>query len=118
MSATRLDPGEDALRELERHLVLCYTGASRLSAEMHGQVWRRFAAGDAAVARALDGLRACALEMREAVEQGRLTAVGEVLSRNWAHQRELGGGGGSPPNPRSAASPSPAYRGFHNSGNA
>lgn len=92
VSATRLDPGEDALRELERHLVLCYTGASRLSAEMHGQVWRRFAAGDAAVARALDGLRACALEMREAVEQGRLTAVGEVLSRNWAHQRELGEG--------------------------
>ena len=92
VSATRLDPGEDTVRELERHLVLCYSGASRLSAEMHAQVWRRFAAGDGAVAGALDGLRTCALEMRAAVEQGRMTAVGEVLSRNWALQRELGEG--------------------------
>ena len=41
VSATRLAVPEDALRELERHLVLCYSGASRLSADMHARVWRR-----------------------------------------------------------------------------
>ena len=72
--------------------MLCYSGASRLSAEMHALVWRRFADGDQAVARALDGLRACALEMREAVARGDLATVGALLSRNWEHQRALGEG--------------------------
>jgi len=92
VSATRLDPGEDGLRELERHLVLCYSGASRLSAGMHAQVWRRYADGDGAVSRALDGLRACALEMRDALVRGQLAVVGDVLSRNWEHQKALGEG--------------------------
>ena len=92
VSATRLAPEAGALRDLERHLVLCYTGASRPSADMHAQVWRRFAEGDREIARALDGLRACALEMREAVAAGRLAEVGEVLARNWACQRALGEG--------------------------
>ena len=92
--ATRLTPPPDRLRELERHLVVCYTGASRHSAQMHAAVWRRFAAGDRATVRALDGLKACGLAMRDAVASGDLPAVGEILTRNWAHQRALGGGGG------------------------
>jgi len=92
VSATRLDPGEAALQELERHLVLCYSGASRPSAEMHARVWQRFAAGEPVVARALDGLRACALEMREAVTRGDLGAVAALLARNWEHQCALGEG--------------------------
>ena len=92
VGATRLTAPEDALRELERHLVLCYSGASRPSADVHARVWRRYEQGDRAVVRALDGLRACALEMREAVAKGRLTVVGDILSRNWTHQRALGEG--------------------------
>ena len=92
VSATRLAPAPDGLRELERHLVLCYTGASRSSAEMHGRVWQRYAEGDRAIAKALDGLRECALEMREALVKGRLAAVGDILTRNWALQRALGDG--------------------------
>ena len=92
VSATRLAPPEDGLRELERHLVLCYTGASRPSAEMHAQVWRKYEAGDRGVADALDGLRACAFEMRDAVQAAALGSIGDILSRNWALQRALGAG--------------------------
>jgi D-glycero-alpha-D-manno-heptose-7-phosphate kinase len=92
VSATRLAASDDGRRELERHLVLCYTGASRSSAEMHARVWRRYVEGDRAIAKALDGLRACALDMREAVAKGRLGTVGDILSRNWVHQRALGEG--------------------------
>jgi len=92
VSATRLAAPEIAVRDLERHLVLCYSGATRLSAAMHERVWRRYAEGDRAVVRALDGLRGCALDMREAVVRGRVSAVGDILSRNWAHQRALGEG--------------------------
>ncbi len=90
--ATRLALAPEVLRELERHLVLCYTGVSRPSAEMHAQVWRRYRAGDAATAAALDGLKACAFAMRDALLAGDLPAVADVLSRNWTHQRTLGEG--------------------------
>ncbi len=92
VSATRLAAPEDGLRELERHLVLCYTGASRSSAEMHARVWQRYADGDRAIVKALGGLHACALEMRDAVANARLGTVGDILSRNWAYQRALGEG--------------------------
>ncbi len=92
VSATRLAVRAEVLRELERHLVLCYSGVSRLSGEMHAQVWSRYRGGDAATGRALDGLRACAFGMRDALVAGDLPAVAELLSRNWAHQRALGSG--------------------------
>lgn len=92
VGATRLDPPADKVRELERHLVLCYTGASRLSGQTHEGVWRRYGQHDGTVVRALDGLRACALEMRNAVVAGDMARVGELLSRNWAQQCALGEG--------------------------
>jgi D-glycero-alpha-D-manno-heptose-7-phosphate kinase len=92
VSVTRLDPPPERVRELERHLVLCYSGTSRLSAETHQRVWRRYGAGDPAVVRALDGLRACAFEMRDALAGGEVAHVGELLSRNWGHQQALGEG--------------------------
>ena len=92
VAATRLDPPADQVHELERHLVLCYTGASRLSGATHAQVWKRYAAGDATVLRALDGLRACALEMRDAVADGDVARVGGILTRNWELQQMLAEG--------------------------
>ena len=92
VGATRLDPPGDQVHELERHLVLCYTGASRLSAATHEQVWKRYAAGDAAIGRALDGLRACAYAMRDAIAAGDTAQVGALLTRNWELQQALGEG--------------------------
>jgi D-glycero-alpha-D-manno-heptose-7-phosphate kinase len=92
VSATRLDPRPDGQRELERHLVLCYSGVSRVSAATHARVWERYAAGDEATRRALDGLRACAVQMRDAVTVGDVARVGEILARNWVHQCALAEG--------------------------
>lgn len=92
VGATRLDPPAEQLHELERHLVLCYTGASRLSGATHQQVWSRYAAGDAAIGRALDGLRACAYAMRDAISNGDVVRIGELLTRNWELQQALGEG--------------------------
>ncbi len=92
VSATRLDPPRDRVRELERHLVLCYTGASRLSGDTHQRVWRRYGEGDPEVTRALDALRACAYEMRDAVAAGDVGRVGDLLTRNWKCQRVLSEG--------------------------
>ena len=90
VSATRLAPQPDCLRELEQHLVLCYTGASRLSGRTIAGVMERYVAGDAAVTAALHGLKACAVAMRDALLSGDVGAVGEILAENWRHQRALG----------------------------
>jgi D-glycero-alpha-D-manno-heptose-7-phosphate kinase len=69
--------------------VLCYSGAAHVSGETHARVWQRFAAGDAQVARALDGLRACAIAMRAALERGDLGETAALLNENWRCQRAL-----------------------------
>jgi D-glycero-alpha-D-manno-heptose-7-phosphate kinase len=92
VSATRLDLPAGVLLELEQSLVLCHTGTSRLSGDTHATVWEAFARGEARVVDALDGLRECALAMREALARGRLGAVASLLSENWRHQQVLAGG--------------------------
>ncbi len=88
--ATRLDVPAACMRDLEHHLVLCYVGASRFSGRTITRVMARYEAGDAAVTAALDGLRACALAMRDALLRGDVAAVGEVLSEDWRHMKALG----------------------------
>jgi D-glycero-alpha-D-manno-heptose-7-phosphate kinase len=90
VSATRLDLPREALRDLEQHLVLCHTGASRVSGRTIASVMERYEAGDRAVTAALDGLKACAHAMRGALLRGDLATVAEVLSENRRHQRALG----------------------------
>ena len=92
VGATQLQLPPASLRELEQSLVLCYTGASRVSGETHRRVWEAFARGERRVVDALDGIRACALAMRTALERGRLADVGQLLSENWRHQRALADG--------------------------
>ncbi len=92
VAATRLDVPASALRELEQSLVLCYTGASRLSGDTHRRVWESYQRGEAATVKALDGLRAAALAMRAALEHGDLGAVARILDENWACQQALADG--------------------------
>jgi D-glycero-alpha-D-manno-heptose-7-phosphate kinase len=92
VGATRLDVPAASLHELEQSLVLCYSGASRLSDETHRRVWEAFGRGEKRVTKALDGLRACALAMRRALRRGDLAEVGGVLTENWRCQQQLAEG--------------------------
>jgi len=92
VSSMRPDVPATCLNELETHLVLCYTGASRVSADTHRRVWQAFDRGETAVRRALAGLKACALAMRSALERGDTAQVGAVLSENWRLQQALAEG--------------------------
>jgi len=89
MSATPLDVPASCARELEQHLVLCHSGASRLSGQTIARVMERYAAGDRGVTAALDGIRKCAHAMRDALLRGDMGEVGDVLSENWLHQTAL-----------------------------
>jgi D-glycero-alpha-D-manno-heptose-7-phosphate kinase len=92
VTATRLTLPPAAQRELEQSLVLCHSGASRLSDATHRRVWERYQAGDAAVARALDGIKGCAVAMREALVRGDLGETARLMNENWRHQQALAEG--------------------------
>ncbi len=82
-----LDPALAA--ELERRMLLVYTGASRFSGDTIGRVMRAYERHDRGVTAALHGLREVAERMTGALGAGELAAVGALLDANWAHQRTL-----------------------------
>jgi D-glycero-alpha-D-manno-heptose-7-phosphate kinase len=85
------------LAELERRMLLVYTGASRFSGATIGRVMGAYERGDRAVTSALHGLKEVAERMTEALAQGDLARIGALLDRNWAHQRTLDPGMCTPP---------------------
>ena len=82
-----LDP--EFAAELERRMLLCYTGASRFSGDTIGRVMRGYEQGDAAIAGALDGLRRVADDMAGALRAADLARVGALFSENWRLQQVL-----------------------------
>lgn len=77
------------LAELERRMLLVYTGASRFSGATIERVIQAYERGDRAVTDALHGLRNVAEHMAGALQRGDIAKVGELLDANWRHQRAL-----------------------------
>lgn len=92
VEATALGVPAAAAAELERRLVLCYTGRSRVSGETIHRVMAAYAAGDRRVADALTALRGIADRMATALQAGDLSLVGTLLSANWTAQQALDAG--------------------------
>ncbi|MEO7986031.1 MAG: hypothetical protein ABI766_05825 [Gemmatimonadales bacterium] len=87
VASLELDPG--FMAELERRMILCYTGASRFSGDTITRVMRAYEQGDRAVTGALHAIRDVAERMAEALVAGDLVRVGALLSENWRRQQEL-----------------------------
>lgn len=85
-----LDPAFAA--ELERRIVLCYTGRSRVSGETIARVMGAYERGDAAVTGALRALRDLAHAMTDALRAADLERVAELLTENWRRQQALDAG--------------------------
>lgn len=86
-SPLRLPP--DICYELEKNLVLCYTGKSRLSGNIHQNVTTAYNSADPSVQDALETLKATAEATKTALMRGRLTEFGELLTQNWQNQKKL-----------------------------
>lgn len=86
----RIDPA--FLQHLERHMVLCYTGTSRISGRMISRVVGGYERGDENIVRAFRGMKDVAARMAEALEAGNPEKVGQLLNENWAHQCQLDAG--------------------------
>lgn len=78
-----------AIAELENRLVLCYTGQSRLSGNIHDNVWGAFRAGKNETVRALYRLREIAVLMADALRHSEWDRFGGFLQENWENQKAL-----------------------------
>lgn len=87
--ATRLQLSRAAVLELEKNLVLCYGGQSRLSGDVHGRVKERFESGDPNTVGAIEEMKEIALEMKDALLSERMDEFAGLLLRNWSCQKRL-----------------------------
>ncbi len=84
-----LDVPREVALELEKNLVLCYTGQSRLSGEVHARVKERFENGDANTVGAIEEMKELAVTVKDALLGGRMASFADLLNRNWACQKRL-----------------------------
>lgn len=83
---------EDIMSELEYHLLLCYTGRTRLSARIIEQQQAAYGQESPPVMAALDELKLIATDMKNALLQGRLDDFGALLHAGWENKKKLAQG--------------------------
>jgi len=77
---------------LERNLMLFYTGASRSAAAILATQRKASAEEEPHVLESLHGIKSGALAVREALSEGRLRRVGEILHESWQRKKRLANG--------------------------
>jgi len=89
VKVSKLQLSQDILYELEKNLVLCYTGKSRLSGDIHRKVREAYETKEKGTRQALRNLKSIALEMKNALLREDLKIFGELLNENWKNQKAL-----------------------------
>jgi D-glycero-alpha-D-manno-heptose-7-phosphate kinase len=92
--ALHLEPGGERreelscdVAELERRLMLCYTGKPRQSAINNWEVYKRHIDGDRSVSRNLQQIAVVAAEVRAALVRSDWNEVGRLMREEWAFRR-------------------------------
>lgn len=89
VSNSRLALSTSTLRDLEKHLILCYTGQSRLSGDIIKTVMGAYQRGETRTTAALHNLKRIAYETKNALLSGDLHTFAQLLGENWYNQKEL-----------------------------
>jgi len=89
VSNSQLKVSDRTVAELEKHLVLCYTGKSRLSGNIISTVMDAYERGEDKTTRALFNLRRIAHEMKSALLTSDMKKFASLLDENWQNQKQL-----------------------------
>jgi len=89
VKASKLQLSNDIICELEKSLVLCYTGKSRLSGDIHYKVRSAFENGEIGTTQAIKNLKDIAYQMKDSLLSEDLEAFGRLLNDNWENQKAL-----------------------------
>jgi D-glycero-alpha-D-manno-heptose-7-phosphate kinase len=79
-------------RELERRIVLCYTGAPRNSGTNNWEIMKRHIDGDRHVFDCFERIRDTAAAMRTTLEWGDWEGTGQCLAEEWSNRKRLAPG--------------------------
>jgi D-glycero-alpha-D-manno-heptose-7-phosphate kinase len=79
-------------RELERRIVLCYTGAPRDSGTNNWEIMKRHIDGDRHVFDCFERIRDTAATMRDALTRGDWDATAHALTAEWENRKRLAPG--------------------------
>jgi len=79
----------ERLNELEYNLLLCYTGRTRLSANIVARQTESFIEKKEEVVRALDAQKEMAIQMKNALLQGHLDDFGHLLDQAWQAKKHM-----------------------------
>jgi D-glycero-alpha-D-manno-heptose-7-phosphate kinase len=85
--ALEVDP-----REIERRIVLAYTGAPRNSGTNNWEIVKRHLDGDRRIFDCFERIRDTAAAMRNALERGDWDEVGRQIAAEWANRKRLAPG--------------------------
>jgi len=80
---------EDAIAELHYHLILCFTGKTRLSSNIVAEQTARVIASDRAIVENLRRSKELTIAMKRGLLKGRLLEFGDLLDQAWALKRTL-----------------------------
>ena len=86
-TAIEVDP-----REIERRIVLAYTGAPRNSGTNNWEITKRHTDGDRHIFDCFERIRDTAVAMRAALERGDWDAVGREIAIEWDNRKRLAPG--------------------------
>jgi D-glycero-alpha-D-manno-heptose-7-phosphate kinase len=75
------------LHELERRLVLCYTGKPRQSGINNWEVFKRHIDGDRRMSQNLEKIAVVARQMRAALERNQWSEIGRLVREEWEFRR-------------------------------
>jgi len=89
VKVSKLLLSQGVICELEKNLVLCYTGKSRLSGDIHHRVREAYQKSEPKTRQALKNLKSIAFEMKNALLSEDLESFGKLLNENWENQKEL-----------------------------
>ena len=79
----------NVLNELEYHLVLCYTGRTRLSANILESQVKAYEEKQCDVMEALDRMKKLTIEMKNALLTGRMEDFGQLMDEGWQEKKKL-----------------------------
>jgi D-glycero-alpha-D-manno-heptose-7-phosphate kinase len=81
----------DILNELHYHLLLCYTGHTRDSANIIEDQRIGMKKAEGSVIEALDNAKRLAYETKDALMKGDIHRIGELLDESWQHKKRFTG---------------------------
>ncbi len=80
---------KEVINELEYNLLLCYTGRTRLSANIITSQIESYKSKERTVLEAMEELKKITVEMKNALLQGRLTDFGRLLHEAWINKKQM-----------------------------